>query len=362
MHFVLWYNILSLHQSAFVKALAEKYDVTVIAERTLDSDCLHEQQNVPDMGNAKIITEPDQKTVSDYIADKQAYHLVCGIDFAFKTQKLVARLIKKSCKVLCYCEPYVWNDKKGFLRRLKYFFLYLKYGRKLTGVLTMGNTGRTCYRMAGFPDEKLYDWGYFTESHNKEEVEESSSQTVKFVFVGRLDENKNCLLLLDTLSKIQANFSMTVVGDGICRSKMEHFWKNDSRFSYSGLLPNTEVHKVIRQHDVLILPSNYDGWGAVVNEALQNGTRVVCSENCGSAVLIGSEQCGQVFKFRGSPDLRAVLLEQIQRGKQTPANRKELQIWSENHISGRIVAEYFVEICNYLSVKNKKHPVAPWLV
>lgn len=37
--------------------------------------------------------------------------------------------------------------------------------------------------------------------------------------------------------------------------------------------------------DYLILPSLYDGWGAVVNEGLQSGCKVLVSKDCGASIF-----------------------------------------------------------------------------
>ena len=46
--------------------------------------------------------------------------------------------------------------------------------------------------------------------------------------------------------------------------------------------------------DVLVLPSRFDGWGAVVNEALMVGTPVICSDRCGASDVIENGRNGYV--------------------------------------------------------------------
>lgn len=58
----------------------------------------------------------------------------------------------------------------------------------------------------------------------------------------------------------------------------------------------TTTSTSISAADVLVLPSQYDNWGLVVNEALAFGCRVLVSERCGAAELVlGRPRAGAVL-------------------------------------------------------------------
>lgn len=47
--------------------------------------------------------------------------------------------------------------------------------------------------------------------------------------------------------------------------------------------PMEKVRELMRTHDLFVFPSNgYEGWGAVVSEALEEGMRVLASYECGA--------------------------------------------------------------------------------
>lgn len=53
--------------------------------------------------------------------------------------------------------------------------------------------------------------------------------------------------------------------------------------NFHGTVPNDEVLKAMREHDVFLFTSNrLEGWGAVVNEAMSNGCAVVGNDVIGS--------------------------------------------------------------------------------
>lgn len=56
-------------------------------------------------------------------------------------------------------------------------------------------------------------------------------------------------------------------------------------------VPIADVRKLMREHDVYVLASNaYEGWGAVVSEALEEGMRVIGTYEAGASAAILSEK------------------------------------------------------------------------
>jgi glycosyltransferase involved in cell wall biosynthesis len=55
------------------------------------------------------------------------------------------------------------------------------------------------------------------------------------------------------------------------------------RVLFRGVMPVTAVGSVLAACDVLVLPSRFDGWGVVLNEAASAGLALVASEKVGAA-------------------------------------------------------------------------------
>jgi len=55
-----------------------------------------------------------------------------------------------------------------------------------------------------------------------------------------------------------------------------------ARIEYAGFLPPEELPGIFARADVFVLPSRYDGWGVVVNQALGAGLPIVCSDAVGA--------------------------------------------------------------------------------
>lgn len=113
----------------------------------------------------------------------------------------------------------------------------------------------------------------------------------KFVYVGRLAEEKNLELLIKAFvsvigkSKNTENWKLLFVGDGPAKQQLEQLAGKylNNRIEFAGGHPWYKVPAWLAQSDVLILPSKSEPWGLVVNEAMVCGMPVIVSEKCGCA-------------------------------------------------------------------------------
>lgn len=175
----------------------------------------------------------------------------------------------------------------------------------------------------------------------------------KLLYVGRLDANKNILPILenfDSYGEYVACFS--IIGDGPLYSELQMMAKSNSKIKVLGRLGNDDAKRMMREHDYLVLPSLYDGWGAVVNEALGVGTRVLCSDACGASILLDGKMRGAAFSQEAAC---ATIKEWSAKGRLTVEERNDIVAWAKDHISGVVAADYFKKTI------GGKPSVAPWL-
>ena len=141
------------------------------------------------------------------------------------------------------------------------------------------------------------------------------------------------------------SIDLELIGDGSERAKLEEYCKehNLDCVKFLGTQKQNDVPKLLSSRDVLVLPSIYDGWGAVVNEGLQQGLYMICSDKCGAKDLLLDPRCGVVFHGGDTKDLAEKLkyvndnIDTIRADKQW---RKE---WAERCISGEAIAKYMVD-------------------
>jgi glycosyltransferase involved in cell wall biosynthesis len=226
--------------------------------------------------------------------------------------------------------------------------------------LAIGNRGRWCYEKTGFSKIKIFDWGYFTESCDTE-ISSILSDKISILFIGSIDRRKNILPLVDVYQSIpNESFTLTIVGEGPLKNELNEKIKNAENIRYLGAVPNDRIASCLMDADLLILPSIFDGWGAVINEALMCGVPVIAGDHCGSAILLDNKKRGYVFSVKENNLLKimATFLKQL---PYSVEKRQEIKDWALKSISGEIASDYFVRIGEYIYEQKGNRPIAPWL-
>ncbi len=130
-------------------------------------------------------------------------------------------------------------------------------------------------------------------------------QANNFVFVGRLIEAKNLVMLLNSFAEALkhttrgANWGLLLLGDGAEYDNLSQqivALELDGRITILPGRPWFQVPEVLALSDVLVLPSRSEPWGLVVNEAMACGLPVIVSDRCGCVTdLVHHGQNGFVF-------------------------------------------------------------------
>lgn len=101
----------------------------------------------------------------------------------------------------------------------------------------------------------------------------------RFLFVGRIVDDKNLFMLLDALVLLKRKsipFEMTIVGDGNIKDQLITYTEKKGLSNLVNFLPQTtSAEKYMRSHDFFVLPSKYEALGQVVLESQSCGTPVI---------------------------------------------------------------------------------------
>jgi glycosyltransferase involved in cell wall biosynthesis len=124
-------------------------------------------------------------------------------------------------------------------------------------------------------------------------------------FVGRLDEQKGLLTLLEAMALLverHRNAKLVLAGDGNLRASVQEFLKsrNLDRHAYlAGFREN--IPEFLRGIDFLVMPSNWEGFGYAAVEAMAAGKAVVASHVSSLPEIIDDRRTGLLVPPR-SPD------------------------------------------------------------
>ena len=233
----------------------------------------------------------------------------------------------------------------------------------LDGILAIGDKSSNWFRARGFNQKNIYPFAYFlSDSISKIKKSRKNCSVFRFIFVGQLIKRKRVDFLIRSLSKLspRIDFELEVIGDGPLRVNLEKFANSllPGRVRWSGSMNMEKVPQSIANADCLVLPSRHDGWGCVVSEALMVGTPVICSDGCGSSVIVRASGNGRVFKRNNLAQFSSSLFEAIKNGPIKDSKRLRLKKWA-TCLGARAGAKYLIKILQFSKGLNSR-PLPPW--
>ncbi len=217
------------------------------------------------------------------------------------TSYLVLKYAKlHSTRLFLWCESTLYDKHSNnpLVERLKRMFI-----RACDGYLVPGKASEDYLRFHGARDRFSYapnsvDVEIFQDAINPNELIRQKERTEfrrrfglpQFVvlFVGRLSPEKNIPTALRVMKRLQdrgVQVGLVLVGDGPYQKKYETLRDQlqVGNVVFIGFKQQEELPYYYLMSDVLILPSDSEPWGLVVNESLACGLPVLCSRKVGCA-------------------------------------------------------------------------------
>lgn len=176
-------------------------------------------------------------------------------------------------KNVVICESTIWESKisglKGWIKKLII--------KRMGAALPSGQPHKELFTSINFNGtiNITGSVGLMNKGVRKEIV---PNNPIRYIYVGRLIELKNVRLLIETFNK--NGKPLTIVGQGVLEEELKA--KANCNIVFSGFVDNEKLGEVYQSHDVFILPSTYEAWGLVVEEALYWGLPVIVSNKIGS--------------------------------------------------------------------------------
>lgn len=151
----------------------------------------------------------------------------------------------------------------------------------------------------------------------------SPHDPLRVLYVGRLSQQKGISYLFDAVKLLDRNkvrYSLTVLGrppvqiPELTRALANCRWIESA--------PHSEVLKVMREHDVLVFPTLFDGFGLVILEAMAQGTVVIATPNCAAPEIFDDGKEGFIVPIR-SPEAIAQRLTKLAEDRDLLARMSE---------------------------------------
>jgi len=135
-------------------------------------------------------------------------------------------------------------------------------------------------------------------------------------FVGRLSAEKGVSTLLEAWRSNPSLPPLVIAGDGPLAEQVRLASARDARIQWRGRLPLDEVHRLVGDARVLVMPSVwYETFGRTIAEAFAAGTPVIASRLGAMAELVDEDRTGWLFTPGNARDLA----EKVRRVWSVPA-------------------------------------------
>ncbi len=363
MRLLFFQNCISPHQVPYIKELSSDKRVECVCLITprIDYESRKEMgwdsRHLLEGTSIQFYLFPSDEVLEGLLEGNNVVALFTGI----RADKDVFRWFKLSLRfnverAIITEAPNVYLFRPLWLHCVRFLLLDYQYVKYIQYVFAFGDLSLRYYtRWSSL--WKVVFFSYCTENDINGVFEPCMrTGSIRLLFVGSVDKNKDVALVLKALFRLKnANFSFDIIGDGPEKDKLENIAAgHNGRVAFHGRMAMGEVHRRMPKYDMLILPSRYDGWGAVVNEALQRGLYVICSDKCGAKDLLEDERCGCVFKSGDSRQLAGILQQCSERIAEIRADRQYRLDWAKRCISGKVIARYMVDCLSGNSVHK------PW--
>lgn len=117
--------------------------------------------------------------------------------------------------------------------------------------------------------------------------------------VARYSPEKNLPFLIESYRKssLFRKWKLVLIGDGPQKERLKQtIGKDDDHILLTGWKAYDELPRWYQYAEALILPSTFEPWGLVVNEALASGIDVLASDACGCVDDLMPDDGNRVFK------------------------------------------------------------------
>lgn len=252
----------------------------------------------------------------------------------------------------------IWRvfSPKGLSKMLE---LHTRHREKKIYMLCASAYTAGDFGMIGAYKNKTYKWGYFPEciDHNIESlIKDKPTEKIDILWCGRFLDWKHPEKAIHLASKLKSNgykFNLNMIGTGELEKEIKYLIKKLNLNDCVNLLGSMS-YKDVREHmeksNIFISTSDYnEGWGAVLNEAMNSGCAVVASHAIGAApFLIKNYKNGIIYKNNKYNDLfnKVTMLINNQRLREDISRNAYYTI--KDRWNGKIAANRFIDLSTQL--------------
>jgi starch synthase len=165
-------------------------------------------------------------------------------------------------------------------------------------VVASSFTARTLAEYPYALEAPVYRIGYGSPIPGPPRLFSPLERPLRILYVGSIGQRKGISYLIEAVGRLQVAFSLTLLGKPVSRPEImdralaKHHWIPSA--------PHARVLQIMRDHDVLVLPSLFEGYGLVIAEAMAQGTVVIATPHTAAPDLIEDGKQGFIVPIRSA--------------------------------------------------------------
>jgi glycosyltransferase involved in cell wall biosynthesis len=236
-----------------------------------------------------------------------------------------------------------------------FYLLLARFVLRAEFFLALGDSGAEFYRRLGF--RNVFPIWYTVRPSNAAIPAAVDGVPYRIIVVSRLVRLKRVDVILNAAARCGLErWHLDIFGDGPKRAELESVSRKlglETQVTFHGATPSSEVRTAIAAADTLVLASEWEGWGAVVNESIAEGARLIVSNACGAACLAHLSPHAEVFVANDIDALASAIRKQGGMGRVSNSERESRRALHRK-IDGSASARYLA------SVFLGDDPLPPW--
>lgn len=218
------------------------------------------------------------------------------------------------------------------------------------------------YAKFGLFRNKALKWGYFPQCKIYEQPEAmiARKNTAEILWCGRFLDWKHpddALIAVSRLKQEKYHFHLTIIGTGEMEEQLKAMTDSlglTDCVTFTGAMPPERVRAAMERAGIYLMTSDRkEGWGAVVNEAMNSGCAIVASRMAGAVpYLVQDGVNGMIY----DADCAGALYEKIRFLLEHPAEQQRMGAAAYETIvttwNAETAAERLIQLLNALKDEN----------
>jgi glycosyltransferase involved in cell wall biosynthesis len=360
-----WMNIPSFYQDDLFCQLARKVDLRVVYDHAMTEDRRRLGWDEVRREYHSCVLDRHRKVrhaVRIARSERERIHIINGIwaETAFTAVAFV--LGKMGVPFAIYSECPDITVSRSWLKRRAHTTVGRWVARRARAVFPISHLAADYFGSLGFAEDKIYPFGYFRASPVPLESVLHVDK-VDIVYVGQFIHRKGLDILLKAIQPLlekNPQIRLSLIGAGPEQASIEAGLRKNCLLrsvELEGPHPSSRIHERLARASLLVLPSRWDGWGLVINEAFAAGVPVIASDRCGGADLIVPGVNGYRFRSENVDDLRTCLsafLTSDQKQMRAAARR------TASTLAIPVASEYLVACLEHMCGFREDKPMPLW--